>query len=76
MLGKMVGTDLNDVAINNLPAIRFYTPDGVNPLPTRFLSEEVGGGLEDLRNVSPYFNSNMFHINESCYMSHFILMRH
>ena len=51
MLGKMIGNDIAGVNAEDLPAIKFYTPKGVEPLPTRFLNEEVGGGIEDLRNV-------------------------
>ena len=51
MLGKMIGNDIAGVNTADLPAIKFYTPKGVEPLPTRFLNEEVGGGIDDLRNV-------------------------
>ena len=51
MLGKMIGTNLVGVEANELPAIKFYTPEGVESLPASFLSEEVGGGLDDIRKV-------------------------
>ena len=51
MLGKMVGTNLTGVEADELPAIKFYTPEGIESLPESFLSDEVGGGLDDLRNV-------------------------
>ena len=51
MLGKLVGTNLTGVEANDLPAIKFYTPEGVESLPASFLSDEVGGGLDDLRKV-------------------------
>ena len=51
MLGKMIGNDITGVNAEDLPAIKFYTPKGVEPLPTRFLNDDVGGGIQDLRNV-------------------------
>ena len=51
MLGKMIGTNLVGVEANELPAIKFYTPEGVESLPASFLSDEVGGGLDDIRKV-------------------------
>ena len=70
MLGKMAETDLNGVEANDLPAIKFYTPEGVESLPASFLSKEVGGGLGDLRKalVNSY---NHFNYNFDC-KSHMI----
>ena len=48
-LGKMIGNDIDSVTAEDLPTIKFYTPNGVESLPTRFLDEEVGGGIEDIR---------------------------
>ena len=45
----MIGNDIDSVTAEDLPTIKFYTPNGVESLPTRFLDEEVGGGIEDIR---------------------------
>lgn len=60
MLGKMGETVLNGVEANDLPAIKFFTPEGVESLPASFLSKEVGGGLGDLRKalVNSYYHFN------------------
>ena len=69
MLGKMVGTNLTGVEAYELPAIKFYTPEGVESLPASFLSDEVGGGLDDLRNVLLYSIDQLKYY--SYCMSHF-----
>ena len=53
-LGKMVGNDMNGVSVDDLPTIKFFTPNGVELLPTRFLNDEVGGRIDDIRNCIGY----------------------
>ena len=45
----MIGNDIDDITVEDLPAIKFFTPNGVESLPTRFLDEEVGGGMDHIR---------------------------
>ena len=54
-LGKVIGSDIDGVTDEDLPTIEFYTPNGVESLPTRFLDEEVGGDIEDIRKCIYYY---------------------
>ena len=53
-LGKMIGNEIDGVTVEDLPTIKFYSPNGIEVLPTRFLDEEVGGGIDDIRKCIYY----------------------
>ena len=50
----MIGNEIDDVTVEDLPTIKFYSPNGIEVLPTRFLDEEVGGGIDDIRKCIYY----------------------